>query len=101
MWVMLDMKEGEGEIRCRHIAYYSLKAPRAPSDLTSTSHERITIIKEICHFYKIIAKEFGIGVHFSDQKCTTFPTSLISDHIGLSNLLISLAYYYATNGRPP
>ncbi|KAJ4432122.1 hypothetical protein ANN_20738 [Periplaneta americana] len=40
---MMKMKKGDGENRCRHVAYYCRIAPRRQPGLTSSSDGRITI----------------------------------------------------------
>ena len=58
---VLDMKEGEGETRCRYVTYSGRKAPRGPPGLTSPSKAgRFTIKNDICFLNIVIAGEFGI-----------------------------------------
>ncbi|PSN32576.1 hypothetical protein C0J52_21342 [Blattella germanica] len=51
---------GEGETRCRHVAYSFRKVPREPPDLTSPSDGRITINNNTCLLNIVIGEEFGI-----------------------------------------
>ncbi|KAJ4443316.1 hypothetical protein ANN_04984 [Periplaneta americana] len=41
------VRKGEGETRCRHVAYFSRIALRGPPCLTSPSDERITTNSDI------------------------------------------------------
>ena len=55
-----DERKGEGEPRCRLIAYSSRKAPRGPPGLTSPSDGRIAINSTICLLNIHTAERFGI-----------------------------------------
>ena len=53
-------KEGEGDTRCRLIAFSSRKVPRGPPGLTSPSDGRIAINSTICLLNIHTAEGFGI-----------------------------------------
>ena len=55
-----DERKGEGETRCRPIAYSSRKAPKGPPGLTSPSDGRIAINSTICLLNIHTAEGFGI-----------------------------------------
>ncbi|KAJ4434329.1 hypothetical protein ANN_22886 [Periplaneta americana] len=57
---MMMMRKGEGETRCRHVAYSCRIASRGPPGLTSPSDGRITINSDICLLFICTAERFGI-----------------------------------------
>ena len=73
-----DERRGEGETRCRLIAWSSRKTSRGPPSLTSPSDERITINSTMCLRNMYTAERFGIYsrpvmYNLAIRKCTFSP----------------------------